>query len=377
LKVVAEILPYSAERVVYKLHTVQFESCNLLNMSVLAAIATIPGEFEYSAEQVVGGAKRWLAEEPAALQLFERFLRASRTVNRRYAFPLEQILGWAGQESRAAVFKAKAQELGCEVASRALERSGLTAADIDTVISTSCTCPLIPSVDALIAQQLGFRATTRRIPMYQQGCAGGVVGLSLADRLRGETVLLLSIEFCSLLFRLADSENVDLLGAALFSDGAAASVIKPAAESGLQFIASQSYLLPDSDHLMGYEIRDDGAHLLLSRNLPSALERGFIPIVEGFLTAHGLQIGDVPWWIVHPGGVKILESIAESLKLDEEQFHWSYGVLAQAGNMSSATIHFVLDAFMRERPYTAGDYTVVVGIGPGLTIELILMKAQS
>ncbi|MCC6955112.1 MAG: type III polyketide synthase [Deltaproteobacteria bacterium] len=324
---------------------------------------------------MLGAASIWLESHPAQFQLFERFHRASRTKQRSYVIPLTEILKLDGQADRAQKFAEHGLPLACRAVEAALEQAECKPYDIGTVIFTSCTAPLIPSLDVTVLQHMGFSPGVRRIPMYQQGCAGGVVGLGLANRLSasGEKVLLLSVELCSLLFRLRESDGVHLLGSALFADGAAASVVAP--QGGvLKFIASQSHLIPESTHLMGYQIRDDGAHLLLDRELPSALQGVFGEVVTRFLSENSVGAADIPWWVIHPGGVRILEGIASLLELRPEQYSWSYDILSSLGNVSSATVQFVLSESLQSKSLRPGDKLVMVGIGPGLTVELILFE---
>jgi len=289
--------------------------------------------------------------------------------------PLNEILALEGQDDRARMFATKGVPLALEVVETALKNAEMSPKDISSVVFTSCTCPLIPSLDTEILQRMGFSPTVKRVPMYQQGCAGGVVGISLADRLssQGENVLLISVELCSLLFRLRESSTVHLLGSALFADGAAASILTPE-EKGLKVLGSQSYLLPETGQLMGYEIREDGAHLKLDRDLPSILQSSLLPVVNQFLDSLSLKQDDFPWWIIHPGGVKILDGIAGLLNLNEEQYGWANKVLSKVGNMSSATVQFVLNDCLNSGVVESKDKIMMVGIGPGLTVELIAFE---
>ena len=344
-------------------------------MPHLASVASVPAADRYSIQQVLDAAQVWLAGKPAELQLFERFHRASRTEARSYVVPLTEILQLDGQAERAAKFARHGLPLACQAVEQALHGANLTAAEIGTVIFTSCTAPLIPSLDVSVLQHVGFSPSVRRVPMYQQGCAGGVVGLALANRLSaaGENVLLLSVELCSLLFRLKESDGVHLLGSALFADGAAASVVTPQ-DGSLSFRGARSHLIPESTHLMGYEIRDDGAHLLLDRELPSALQGVIGEVIASFLAEHGLRQSDIPWWVIHPGGVRILEGIGSLLELRPEQYSPSFEILSSLGNVSSATVQFVLERWLKSDAFQPGDNVLMVGIGPGLTIELILFE---
>ncbi len=133
--------------------------------------------------------------------------------------------------------------------------------------------------------------------------------------------------------------------------------------------------MPDTRHLMGYDIFDDGFHLRLDRALPSALIAEAPAILDGFLARYGLQAGDVDYWLFHPGGIKILNFLRKTFDIELEQCHWSYDVLREHGNLSSATILYVLDQFLQDKQDREGKNTLVLGIGPGLTIEMILLRS--
>lgn len=341
-------------------------------MPYLSSIAALTADRIYPLDEIFEAARVWLKDKQHELELFQRFHTASRTKGRSYVLPLSDILSLAGQTSRAEIFTKYGLPLACKTIKLALDRSQMKPSEIDSVVWTSCTCPLIPSLDAEVLQRMDFSPNVRRIPIYQQGCAGGVVGLSLANQLAKSdaNTLLISVELCSLLFRFNESGPVDILGAALFADGAAASVISPS-KSNLKVIAARSHLISETTHLMGYNIHDDGPHLNLDRELPSVLQEILPSVVRDFAAEIGLQIGDIPWWIIHPGGVKILDGIASLLSLKEDQYRWSYEILSDVGNISSATVQFVLSRFLDSNHLSSGDNLMMIGIGPGLTIELI------
>jgi alkylresorcinol/alkylpyrone synthase len=123
---------------------------------------------------------------------------------------------------------------------------------------------------------------------------------------------------------------------------------------------------------MGYDLMDDGAHLRLDREIPQALLSATPTFVESFLREHGLSPDDVQWWLFHPGGAKILSSLEETFSLKRHQAKWAWDTLRENGNMSSASILFALHSFMQERPYKPGDKVIMLGVGPGLTLQLNL-----
>jgi alkylresorcinol/alkylpyrone synthase len=219
--------------------------------------------------------------------------------------------------------------------------------------------------------ELGSDAEIDRVPLYQHGCAGGAAGLALASRLAPAYVA--SVELCSLVFQSEDLRGGNVVGSALFGDGAACAAITDA-DNGLVFRDTRSWVLPESTHLMGYELLNDGAHLTLDRELPSVLADFAPDAIRAFVARSGLSTRDIQWWLFHPGGTKILNILEQCFELRRTQTHWSWDVLARYGNMSSATILFVLAEFMKDAPCADGDFVLVAGIGPGLVLQLLLLQ---
>ncbi len=344
-------------------------------MATLSSIRTAVPKFSYSNVQIEQAGAPWLGNDSDDYQLFLRFVRSSHTLRRHFVLPLESILALSGASERASVFERAAPELAGAPLLGAIEAAALTPEEIDTFIFTSCTSPSIPSVDGILVQQAGLSNKVNRLPVYQFGCAGGVIGLALANRFAdaGKRVLVTSVELCSLVFYAGDRSRGHLVGCAIFGDGTASAVVDQGTR-GLRFRDAQSFLIPDTRHLMGYDILDDGAHLRLDRDLPRSLAATVPHVVEAFLRKNRLHSEEVPWWLFHPGGTKILSYLENAFGLRPEQCSFARDVLENVGNISSSTIFFVTERFLSSAPYCDGDHVLLLGIGPGLTIELILFQ---
>ena len=342
---------------------------------IVRSVATAVPKYEYSREQIAEVGRMWLGDTSEQGELFARFLSSSRTDRRHFAIPAEEILSLNGLHGRSVHFEREGPKLGVQAVGRALSRAAANPETVDTLLFTSCSCPPIPSIDALVLEQSGLRRSVNRIPIYQHGCAGGVVGLGIASTLArgGQTVLLNSVELCSLVFHAQNPSAAELVGSAIFADGAASAVVAPG-DKGLVIRKHQSYLLPNARHLMGYDVQDDGFHLRLDRELPKALSEAAPERVTEFLSSEGLQATDIQHWLFHPGGIKILDILEQAFALRPEQAPWSRQILQQYGNISSATVLFVLEAFLQSGQLKAGDRALMVGVGPGLTLETVLFE---
>lgn len=343
----------------------------------IATIETAIPPHRASQDEVLEAATEWLGDGTPEFNLFLRYVRSSRTLNRNFIVPPLEIIRLRGAQERARIFEREAPHVAIDAARKALEVTNTAPRDVNALVFTSCTCPLIPAPDTYVIDALGLRRDIVRFPSYQFGCAGGIIGLGLANQLgsSGGTTLMVSSEICSLLFHSNNRSAAQLVGASIFADGAAAAVLTTDNRSGgLEICARQSFLLPESRHLMGYDVRDDGSHLILDKELPMHLADWVPRLVDQFLEAQNLSRKDIPWWLFHPGGTKILDYLSKALGLESSQARWAAEVLENVGNLSSATILFVMNSFMRDKVAKPGDPVMVVGVGPGLTVEILLAR---
>jgi len=258
--------------------------------------------------------------------------------------------------------------------------------EIEAIFFISSTGMATPSIEARIMNKLPFSCHTKRIPIWGLGCAGGAAGLSRAfeycQAYPNAKVLVLSVELCSLTFQPNDLSKSNLIGTSLFADGAACALVC-GDESNIEenmrnnvspkIMASQSTLMPESMDVMGWEIKNDGLFVVFSRNIPSIIEGWLKPNVTEFLRSNRLKLEEIHNFIAHPGGKKVLEAYVSSLSLPYSMIEISQEVLTRFGNMSSATILFVLKKFM-EKKNLAGTYGLCTALGPGFSSELLLLR---
>ena len=271
-------------------------------------------------------------------------------------------------------------ELGQKAINSCLEQAGLAAQDVDHIYFVSTTGMATPSIDARLINLLKFRPDVRRTPIWGLGCAGGAAGLSRASEYTRafprERALLLALELCGLTFQRNDLSKSNLVAVSLFSDGAAAVLVSGSetGDPGLHLISSKSVFWYDSLDVMGWEVNDRGLKVLFSRDIPSIVRTLALPALLEFLSSRGLRLQDVDHFIAHPGGVKVIEAYEQALGVGSGKMDRARNILRQYGNMSSPTVLFVLEDFMRARAIRPGEYGIVSALGPGFSSEMVLIQ---
>ncbi len=330
----------------------------------------------YSSQHILDVLKNWLAQNPRGQYLAERFI-SSGTVNQRYfALEPERILEIGDLQQRAELFESLSGNLSSSAIEQILSHDRLNT--VNGLVTVSCSCPTIPALDTLLINQLPFRHDITRVPVYQYGCIGGVSGLSLAARLAEslDDVMLVSCELCSLVFQPENNSPSQILGASLFGDGAAAVLVSSKTATPYKLIDSSSCLIPDSRDIMGYDVKGDGFHLRLDKSLPECVVDSATLHVQEFLAQNSLKVADIDWWLLHPGGAKVLKMFESAFEIEREKLAPSLETLRDYGNMSSATVLFVLknciEKFKASKKSAAT--ALMLGIGPGLCTELLLIQ---
>ncbi|MBU8916184.1 type III polyketide synthase [Bacillus sp. FJAT-29953] len=258
--------------------------------------------------------------------------------------------------------------------------------DIDAIFYISTTGIATPSIEARIMNLLPFHLHTKRIPIWGLGCAGGAAGLARAFEycmaFPKAKVLVLSVELCSITFQQNDLSKSNLIGTSLFADGVACALIcGDSCDIGdfrlkntyPSILAVQSALLPDSLDVMGWDIKNEGLFVRFSRDIPTIVHNWLKPVAEEFLHVHRLQIDKIDYFIAHPGGKKVLDAYVESLGIPASMTDVSLEVLKNFGNMSSATILYVLKQYM-EMDIPSGSNGLCAALGPGFSSEMLLLR---
>jgi predicted naringenin-chalcone synthase len=291
---------------------------------------------------------------------------------------VEDVSGWSTGE-RMRRYVTEALPLGKEAVDTALADAGLAAEDVGLFALVSCTGYATPGVDIHTAAALGMAQDVQRLVVGHMGCYAAVPGLGAVGDFavaRGRPAVLLCLELTSLHRQPPADDLGQTVGHALFGDAAAAVVVEPGSGPGLELVDVAAVTDPGSAGHMTWDVTDHGFRMELSPEVPAVLARHVAPAVSGLLGRHGLRVGDVDAWAVHPGGPRILDVVSERLDLPATALDTSRQVLAERGNCSSATVLLVLDALRTAGRPAPGRHAVVMAFGPGLTLYAALLRGR-
>jgi alkylresorcinol/alkylpyrone synthase len=311
---------------------------------------------------------------PLVMALFDH----AQVETRSCVMPFEQLRERRSLSETMAVYRQHAVRLGLEVVERCLADARVPARAVDLLITVSCTGIMIPSLDAHLANRIDFRPDIKRLPITELGCVAGAAALGRAyDFLRGHPdghVLVVAVELPTLSFQRDDVSLAQLVSTAIFGDGAAAVLLKGRPPGGASILEVESHLFPDSLDAIGFELRDDGFHVLLAKDIPDRLRGGLLRVVDSVLRRADLVRSDLTSFVMHPGGRNILCALQETLGIPPRALQPSWDVLREYGNMSSAAVLVVLDRWFRKHRPAPGTFGLLGAFGPGLSMELCVLE---
>jgi alkylresorcinol/alkylpyrone synthase len=348
----------------------------------LTALATAVPPHDLLQDEVAARAERLFAEVEGGFRRLGPIYRNAEIERRHAAVPIDWLERPHSFSERSAEFVERAVDIAEEVAGKALAAAQLAAHDIDAIVTVCTSGIATPTLDARLMQRLPFRADVQRTPIFGLGCAGGVLGLAraaaIAQAQPGARVLLLVIELCSFTFRPQDRSKSNIVATALFGDGAAACVVTcrkddPGAAEAPELGPWGEHTWPDSLDVMGWEVADDGLKVVFSRDIPTLVRADLRPVVDAFLTRNGLRLADIEGFVCHPGGAKVLDALEDCLELQRGGLATARKVLREHGNMSSATVLFVLREALDVR---ARGRQLMTTLGPGFTAGLMVVDAH-
>ena len=353
-------------------------------MPVIVSTTTCFPEHYYPQNMLLAAAQQeWKKKRASIVKPLEQFYTNVKVEGRYLAWPLERYKEPTTFQERNNAYIETALELGERTICTLLDHAQMSPQEIDQLTTVSSTGIAVPALDARLMNRIPFSRRMKRLPLFGLGCMGGAAGIArTADYLQGhpqEAVILFAVELCSLTIQRDDLSLANLIASGLFGDGAAAVLMvgddHPRAQSGLpRVIDSWSQFFPETEHIMGWDVTNSGFKVLLSADIAQLAQSEVRPSMEAFLAMHGLAIADIDHWLVHPGGPKVIQALEDGLGLPDEALALSWECLAEAGNISSASVLLILDKMMKHSQPRSGEYGVLMAMGPAFSAELVLLQ---
>ncbi|GAB4054791.1 type III polyketide synthase [Spirosoma litoris] len=321
----------------------------------------------------------WLVDQDTRFQRKVKKIFENAAVDRRYSIMgPDEVFSTTSFAEKNAIYSRESIKLAEVALKNALEKTTWNVTDIDYLITVSCTGIMIPSLDAYLINNLQMRQDVVRLPVTEMGCAAGVSGIIYAKNFLkanpGKRAALIAVESPTATFQLDDFSMANIVSAAIFGDGAACVLLSSDdADAGPEVVAEEMYHFYEATHLMGFDLTNTGLQMVLDKSVTDTIAAHFPDIIYPFLEKNHLTIEAISHLIFHPGGRKIVEVVQEIFGRMGKNIDETKEVLRLYGNMSSATVLYVLERFMDKQP-AKDSYGLMLSFGPGFSAQRVLLK---
>jgi alkylresorcinol/alkylpyrone synthase len=355
------------------------------NMNIISVQKAHPPHY-YNQEELLEEFKKLWAKEHHNIRRVEQLHKAVSVGGRYLALKREEYDDISNFTDSNNQFIRVGTDVAEQALLGALAQAGLTPQNVDAIFFVSVTGVATPSIDARLMNRLNMRPDVKRIPIFGLGCVAGAAGLArMYDYLKAfpeQVAVLISVELCSLTLQRKDLSVANLISSGLFGDGGACVVAagnnRPFSSNSSSLcpsiIATQSRFYPDTEDVMGWDIGANGFRVILQARVPTLARENVRIDVDAFLSTHGKTRADISWWMCHTGGPKVIDAFRDALEISDEDISLTRASLKGVGNLSSASVLFVLADTIRERPTKEGDLGLLMAMGPGFCCEMVLLK---
>ena len=350
----------------------------MTDVRIRTACRELPS-FTRSTEEILPYIPLWLHSEPDRLIRKAVKIFQGAGVDRRYGImDLAEVFTASSFEQKNQLYATAARELGERVLRKSLDKAGWDPESLDFLITVSCTGIMIPSLDAYLVNAVSLRGDIYRLPVTEMGCVAGVSGLIYANHfLRscpGKRAAVIAVESPTATFQQTDHSMANIVSAAIFGDGASCVLLSSEEGSeGPRILGEGMYHFYESIGMMGFELTNSGLKMVLDPAVPETIASQFEPMLMPFLESYGKSMDDIQHLIFHPGGRRIIQTVTELFKDHPADLSDTTEVLREYGNMSSATVLYVLERFL-EKETEAGSLGIMLSFGPGFTAQRILLE---
>lgn len=349
-------------------------------MSVkITSVAKQLPKYYRDTKDIIPFVKLWMQDQDSRFQRKVVKLFEGAAVDKRYSIMApEEVFTATSFEDKNNIYKREVVALAEQSLTKSLEKANLKPKDLDYIITVSCTGIMIPSVDAYLINSLGMKQDIVRLPVTEMGCAAGVSGIIYAKNFLksnpNKRAAVVAVEAPTATFQLNDYSMTNIVSAAIFGDGASTVILSSHEEdSGPTIIDEEMYHFFDATHMMGFNLVNSGLQMILDKEVPQKISDHFPKIIHPFLEQNNLNIEDIDHLIFHPGGKKIVQTVEDLFGKLGKNIDDTKEVLRLYGNMSSATVLYVLERFMDRNP-EKGECGIMLSFGPGFSAQRILLE---
>ncbi|QWX85142.1 type III polyketide synthase [Cellulophaga sp. HaHaR_3_176] len=348
------------------------------NVKIISVAKQLP-EYSRTTADILPLVEIWLAGQEERFQRKVVKIFEGAAVDKRYSIMApEEVFVTTSFQDKNKIYVREVKKLGKQVLQKALKKCNWEPDSLDYIITVSCTGIMIPSLDAYLINDLNLRQDIVRLPVTEMGCAAGVSGLIYAANFLkanpNKRAAIIAVESPTATFQLEDYSMANMVSAAIFGDGAACVLLSSEENvAGPKIIGDEMYHFKDATHMMGFDLTNNGLQMILDPAVPGTIAAHFPDIVHPFLKKNGSSIEKVNHLIFHPGGRKIVQTVEELFGALGKNIDDTREVLRLYGNMSSATVLYVLERFL-EKDIPKGEQGLVLSFGPGFSAQRVLLE---
>ena len=349
-----------------------------MGIKIISIAKQLP-KYSRETKDIIPFVKKWMQGQEKRFQRKVLKLFEGAGVNRRYSImDAEEVFLNSSFEEKNNIYVREVTKLALQSLQKSLKNANLLPTDIDYIITVSCTGIMIPSIDAYLINSLQMRQDIVRLPVTEMGCVAGVSGIIYGKNFLkanpNKRVAVISVEAPTATFQLEDFSMANIVSAAIFGDGAASLILSSHEEDkGPKIVDEAMYHFYNSIDIMGFKLVNTGLQMILDKKVPETISNHFPMIINPFLKRNNLTIKDVNHLIFHPGGKKIVHTVEGLFKSLGKNIDDTKEVLKLYGNMSSATVLYVLERFMNG-DRKQGENGLMLSFGPGFSAQIILLE---